>query len=133
VRIGTPRLAEVDALAEEMNTPYGAAIILGAWCYLRPSELLGLERRDVADGVLNVRGTKTRRSQRAVPLPAKAQEALDGLPPRTDTRLLFPGPGDGFYDLRNFRRRELEWARDAAGLPKGVTLYTLRHSGISWH
>jgi integrase len=124
--------AEVDALAEEMNPPYGAAVIVGAWCYLRPSELLGLERRDVGDGVLNVRGTKTARSRRAVPLPLRAQEALDELPARIDTRLLFPSPEKALYELHNFRRREFAWARDAAGLPEETTLYGLRHSGISW-
>jgi integrase len=35
------------------------------------------------------------------------------------------------YDLRS-RRREFDWARDAAGLAEAVTLYTLRYSGISW-
>ena len=87
--------AEVDALAEEMEPLYGAAVIAGAWCYLRPSELLGLERRDVGEGLLTVRGTKTARSRRSVPVPLRARQALDGLPARIDTRLLFPGPGGG--------------------------------------
>ena len=39
--------AEVDALAEEMRGPFGAAVVLAAWCYLQPRELLSLERRDV--------------------------------------------------------------------------------------
>ena len=123
---------EVDSLAEEMEPLYGAAVLVGAWCYLRPSELLGVERRDVGDGVLNVRGTKTARSRRSVPVPLRARQALDGLPPRIDSRLLFAGPGGGVYDLRNFRRREFVWAVAAAGLPESVTPYTLRHSGISW-
>ncbi|HEY6029845.1 MAG TPA: hypothetical protein VIU44_04755, partial [Gaiellaceae bacterium] len=29
-------------------------------------------------------------------------------------------------------RREFNWAREAAVLPRDVTPYTLRHSGISW-
>ncbi len=124
--------ADVDALAEEMEPLYGAAVIVGAWCYLRPSELLGLERRDIGEGVLNVRGTKTARSRRSVPVPLRARQALDGLPARIDTRLLFPGPAGTRYDLRNFRRREFQWAVAAAGLPEFMTPYTLRHSGISW-
>jgi integrase len=123
---------EVDALADEMNSPYGAAVVVAAWCYLRPSELLALQRRDVGDGVLNVRGTKTARSVRTVPLPRKASEALKALPARIDTRLLFAGPSGMLYDGHNWRKREFEWARDAAGLAKTVTPYTLRHSGISW-
>jgi integrase len=137
--------ADVDKLAGELRSPYDVAVIVGAWCYLRPSELLALERGDVdqAAGVLHVRRTldsnggtkatgKTKRSLRAVPLPLRPREALAELPSRLDTRLLFPGPSGTPYDLRNFRRREFEWARDAAGLGDDVTPYTLRHSGISW-
>ena len=108
------------------------SVIVGAWCYLRPSELLGLERRDIGEGVLDVRGTKTARSRRSVPVPLRARQALDGLPARIDARLLSPGPGGTSYDLRNFGRRQFKWAVAAAGLPESVTPYTLRHSGISW-
>jgi len=123
---------DVDRLAFEMTHPYDVAIIVGAWCYLRPAELLALERGDVGDGVLKVRGTKTARSRRTVPLPLRASEALRALPPRLDCRLLFPSPQGGSYDACNWRRREFNWARDAAGLPGEITPYTLRHSGISW-
>jgi integrase len=98
--------ADVDRLAAEMRPPYDATAIVGAWCYLRPSELLALERGDVDQtaGVLHVRRTldseggtkpagKTRRSLRTVPLPSRAARALAELPPRLDTRLLFPAPG----------------------------------------
>jgi integrase len=126
--------AEVEALADEMQPIYGAAAIVGAWCYLRPSELLGLERRDVDldAGLLHVRGTKTARSQRSVPVPTRARQVLDELPPRVDTRLVFPGPAGGRYSLGNWRRRQFAWAVSAAGLPESVTPYTLRHSGLSW-
>ncbi len=123
---------DLERLAGEMTHPYDVAIVVGAWCYLRPAELLALERGDVGDGVLNVRGTKTARSRRTVPLPLRASEALQALPPRLDTRLLFPSPQGGSYDACNWRRREFNWARDAAGLPSEITPYTLRHSGISW-
>jgi integrase len=126
--------AEVDALAGEMEPLYGAAALVGAWCYLRPSELLGLERRDVDldGGLLNVRGTKTLRSQRSVPVPLRARQALADLPARIETRLVFAAPAGGRYALGNFRRRQFAWAVAAAGLPESVTPYTLRHSGLSW-
>ena len=125
---------QVEALAAELGPVYGVAAIVGAWCYLRPAELLGAERRDVDldNGLLHVRGTKTLRSVRAVPLPLRAREALAELPARLSSRLLFPGPSETRYDLRNFRCREFYPAVEAAGLPESVTPYTLRHSGISW-
>jgi len=99
---------ELDALAGEMEPLYGAAAVVGAWCYLRPSELLGLERRDVDldAGLLHVRGTKTARSQRSVPVPLRARQVLAELPARLDTRLVFPAPAGGRYDPNNFRPRE---------------------------
>jgi integrase len=123
---------DVDRLAGEMRPPYDAAVLVGAWCYLRPAELLGLERGDVGAGELNVRGTKTARSRRPVPVPLRAAEALSGLPARLGTRLLFPSPQGVPYGVNNWRRREFDWAREAAGLPGDVTPYTLRHSGLSW-
>ena len=135
--------ADVDTLADELGSQFGAAVVVRAWTFLRPSELLALERGDVDGNVLHIRRTldgeggtkasgKTRRSLRTVPLPVRAREALSGLPPRLDTRLLFPGPSGKPYDLRNFRRREFDPAREAAGLDETFTPYTLRHSGISW-
>ena len=123
---------DVERLAVEMAHPYDVAIIVAAWCSLRPAELLALERSDVGDGTLNVRGTKTARSRRTVPMPLRAAQALSELPPRLDTRLLFPSPQGGSYDACNWRRREFNWAREAAGLASEITPYTLRHSGISW-
>ena len=64
--------------------------------------------------------------------PCSAQLLGQELPPRLDTRLLFPGPAGGPYKLINFRAREFTWAREAAGLPESVTPYTPRHSGIPW-
>jgi integrase len=52
-------------------------------------------------------------------------------------RVSIPGscseaPSGKPYDLRNFRRREFDPAREAAGLDDAVTPHTRRHSGISW-
>jgi integrase len=82
---------QVEAVAARLGPVYGPMVIFGAATGLRPSELFGLEQRDVDRklGVVYVRRayangrlkhTKTRLSTRAVPLQAKALEALDQLP-----------------------------------------------------
>jgi integrase len=60
---------------------------------LRPAEWARLERRDVDKDrrVVTVRGTKTDRSRREVPLTGRALQALERIVPRIDTPLLFPG------------------------------------------
>ncbi len=83
-----------------------------------------------------------RRTQRArhqdaalTPYRALAPESVSGArraPTETGTRLLLPSPQGGSYDACNWRRREFDWAREAAGFGSDVTPYTLRHSGISW-
>jgi integrase len=71
-------------------------VIFAAATGLRPSELFGLERRDVdldtrvvyvrrAFANRRLKPTKTRLSDRAVPLQAKALEALDQLPSSSTT------------------------------------------------
>src|SRR5690349_14114914 len=69
----------------------GPMVIFGAATGLRPSELFGLEQHDVDRGLGavsvrrayangRIKNTKTRLSTGAVPLQAKAVEALDRLP-----------------------------------------------------
>ncbi|HSF60805.1 MAG TPA: hypothetical protein VLA69_03865 [Gaiellaceae bacterium] len=38
---------DVEVIAGELRSPHDVAVIVGAWCYLRPGELLALERSDV--------------------------------------------------------------------------------------
>src|SRR6266852_6308710 len=82
--------AQIEAIAARLGPMYGPMVIFGAATGLRPSELFGLEQHDVDRelGVVYVRrafangrikNTKTRLSTRAVPLQAKAVEALDRL------------------------------------------------------
>jgi integrase len=82
---------QVETVAANLGPVYGPMVIFAAGTGLRPSELFGLDRRDVdrQAGVVYVRRayangrlkhTKTRLSTRAVPLQAKALEALDRLP-----------------------------------------------------
>src|SRR5207237_3209166 len=91
---------QIEAVAAKLGPVYGPMIVFAAASGLRPSELFGLEWRDVDRdaGVVYVRRayangrlkhTKTRLSNRAVPLQAKALEALGRLP-QSESELLFP-------------------------------------------
>ena len=93
---------------------YGPMVIFAAATGLRPSELFGLEQRDVDRqlGIIHVRRayandrlkhTKTRLSTRAVPLQAKALEALDRLP-MSDNPILFPNMRGGLRAPRRHTR-----------------------------
>jgi integrase len=103
---------------------YGAMVVFDAATGLRPSELFGLEWRDLdrdarvvyvrrafANGRL--KQTKTRLSNRAVPLQAKALAALDQLL-LTETSILFPNSRGGRIDFRSFGRRHWKPAQQRA-------------------
>src|SRR6266508_4956404 len=85
--------AELEALAEAIGPRYGPMILFAAATGLRPAEWIALEKRDVdrKERVVYVRRSFTRRelkvpkteaSLRAVPLHARALEALDRIPGR---------------------------------------------------
>lgn len=108
-------------------------VLLVAATGARPLEAALLERRDVdrARRLLTVRGTKTSGSWRQVPLTGRAVAALDRLPARLDTPLLFPGPEDGPLNLNNFRRRMWGPAVEASGITKPARIYDLRSTFAS--
>jgi len=140
--VQTFALEELELVAEEFSPRFRALPIFAALTGLRPCEWIGLERRDVdlserivyvrrehVDGETKPYG-KTSRSLRAVPLPARAAEALAGHPVRIDSRLLFPASRGDHIDLQNWRWREWTPALKAAGIAPR-TPYATRHTFAS--
>jgi integrase len=130
-RVYTP--GELKALVEELDARDGAAVRFAAATGLRPAEWAQLERRDVdrKRRVVQVRGTKTARSRREVPLTAAAIAALDDVPARIDSTYVFASIRGGSFDLHNFRNRIWGPAVDAAGIVKPARLYDLRSTFAS--
>jgi integrase len=129
---------QVEAVAAQLGLVYGPMVIFAAATGLRPSELFGLDRHDIdrQAGVVYIRRayangrlkhTKTRLSTRAVPLQAKALEALDRLP-ASDNPILFPNVRGGRIDFRIFGRKHWRPAQAKAGIDPTRGLYDLRHT-----
>jgi integrase len=132
-------VAELEAVAEELPLAHRPIPVFVGLTGLRPEEWLALERGDIdrhagivhvrrvyTDGQVKQYGKQTR-SLRAVPLPLRALEALETLPARIDSRLLFPGVRGGYLNLHEWRRDEWTPAVRAAGFERR-TPYSLRHS-----
>jgi hypothetical protein len=61
-----------------------------------------------------------------VPLTSRAPAALDAIPPRLDTSLIFPASGGGLMNLNNFRKRQWAPAIEASGVRRPARIYDLR-------
>jgi integrase len=131
IRIYT--LDELSRICEELDTQGAAVVRFAAETGLRPSEWASLERRDVdrTRRVATVRGTKTHRSRREVPLTTAALAALDAPIPRLDSPYWFAAKQGGPFDVENFRRRDWHDAIDTAGITKPARIYDLRSTFIS--
>lgn len=131
-------IAEIDAIAAELSPIYRPLPAFAAVTGLRPEEWQALERRDIdrEGGIVNISRTvssgevvdigKTARSRRQVPLSGRAFDALDAIPPRLDTPLVFPAKGGGLMILDNFRRREWAPAVEGSGVARPARIYDLR-------
>lgn len=134
---------EIDAIAEELAPAYRAipAVLVGTG--LRPEELFGLDRRDVDrdNAVLRIERVwsqgrlkpckKSERQQRRVPLRAKVLAALEAMPTRIDTPVLFPAADGDRIKLPTFRLRHWTPALRAAGIPHR-RVYDCRHTFAAW-
>jgi len=114
-------------------------VLFAAATGLRPGEWIALEQRDIDRQARvvyvrrayrngRVKCTKTEASVRAVPLQAIALAALEQLPPRSGSALLFPSLRGGHLDLHNFRNRDWKPAQHAAGITPLRRVYDLRHT-----
>jgi integrase len=134
-------LAELELVGAELPRPRRALPVVVGLTGLRPEEWIALERGDIDGDVLHVRRVftdggirlvgKQERSLRAVPMPAAAVDALAAVPPRLDTRLLFPADHGGYLNLHEWRRDEWTPAVRAAGLAHRSP-YALHHTYASF-
>jgi integrase len=135
--------AEIAAISAELHPRWRPLPGFAAATGLRPEEWQALERRDVdlRAGVLHVRRSvssgqvvelgKTTRSRRQVPLSPRALDALEQIPARLDTPLLFSAERGGLLNLDDFRRREWTPAIEAAAIAKPARVYDLRSTFAS--
>jgi len=133
---------DIDVLAVELGE-YGPLVVFASETGMRPSEWRAVEWRDVdrLAGVVLVERTfafgkakaygKTTRSRRRIPLSTRALRALDAIPRRLDSRLIFQSPKGDYIDLHNWRQRDWKPALEAAGIPSRRP-YDLRHSFATW-
>lgn len=134
---------ELDAIGAELAPVYAPLPLFAAATGLRPEEWQALERRDVdrRARIVNVLRTvsdgevvelgKTTGARRQVPLSRRALAALDALPPRLDSPLVFPAPQGGVLNLDNWRRRTWAPAVEAAAIPRPARIYDLRSTFAS--
>jgi integrase len=129
---------ELEAIAKVLGPRYGPMILFAAATGMRPAEWVALEKRDIdregrvayirrsfAKGEVKV--PKTEASRRAVPLQARAFDALDRVP-ASDSPLVFPGERGGYFDIHHFRPYQWRPAQREVGIEPLRRIYDLRHT-----
>jgi integrase len=134
---------QVEAAAAEMPAHFAAIPLFAVGTGLRPEEWIALERRDLDlnEGTVSVERVysggrlkdckKSDRQRRRLPLRGRIVDVLKALPPRLDTKLLFPAPRSGYIDLERFRYRAWTPALVAAGIAHR-RVYDARHTYATW-
>lgn len=116
--------AEVEKVAALCGEKYGpVARFICASGLRAPSEVFSLKWSDVdrINKTLRVNGTKTENAPRTIPLFAKAEEVVAGLPRQLDGKLF------ASFDWRGFTRNHWTPALEKAGL-EYRTPYEMRHT-----
>ncbi len=108
-------------------------------CGLRIGELFALQRTDLGDGMLRVTGSAwegrvvesstEKNHNRDVPVPPGCMAVLRRMPPRIDSKWLFPSPRGMLWRYSNWQRRVWQPAIAEAGL--NMKPHEMRHSFVS--
>jgi integrase len=140
---------EVAALVVAMDARYRAMVLIGAFCGLRPGELIALrcDRLNLLRGTVDVTETATDVGGRVVLGPPKTAAGVRQVPmPRAVVTalaqhlttlgaagddLLFPAPGGGYLRLNGWRQRFWYRAVAAAGIDPPISPHQLRHTAVT--
>jgi integrase len=129
---------QLHALAAQAGR-YEPMVRVLADCGLRIGELFALQRSDLEDGLLHVRGTawegevtgstREKRHDRTVPVPPGCMLVLRSAPTRIDVPWLFPTPTGKLWRYSNWSRKVWQPTCERAGIDP--TPHELRHSWVT--
>ncbi len=143
--------SEVQLAVDAVPAQYRCALLLAAWCQMRRSEVLALQRGDVdlvtgsvkvsrawvitQEGVASIERPKSNAGYRTLFTPPLVAEALkthlNNFVAEPPTAWLFPTTRGSWPLSHRTFSRVWERARDTAGHPE-LRFHDLRHSGLVW-